>query len=233
MEHYDGRGHVNVGTGVDLAIAELADMVRSVVYPEAEIAFDTSKPDGMPRKLLDVGETAGARVGRRAYRCTTGSVRRTSGSSRTRTSRAASRPPWSEREASAPVPPISGISIVIPAYDAASTIVESVASGLAAAEDLDGTDVEIVVVDDGSSDDTAQVVASEFAHEPRVRLHRHRQNRGGAATRNTAVEHAAHAWLFCLDSDNLVDPVSLRRMVTMAGSGDWDIVAPGEDALLP
>jgi GDP-L-fucose synthase len=55
MQNYSGDGHINIGSGVDLTIAELADIVRSVVYPEAQIAFDTSKPDGMPRKLLDVG----------------------------------------------------------------------------------------------------------------------------------------------------------------------------------
>ena len=49
----DGR-HINVGTGEDLTIADLARMVRDVVYPEAVLEFDSSKPDGMPRKLLDV-----------------------------------------------------------------------------------------------------------------------------------------------------------------------------------
>jgi GDP-L-fucose synthase len=56
MANYSGEGHVNIGSGVDLAIADLADMVRAVVYPEAEIVFDMSKPDGSPRKLLDVGK---------------------------------------------------------------------------------------------------------------------------------------------------------------------------------
>jgi GDP-L-fucose synthase len=55
MEHYSGEQHINIGSGVDLSIAELADTVRQVVYPEAQIAFDTTKPDGSPRKLLDVG----------------------------------------------------------------------------------------------------------------------------------------------------------------------------------
>jgi GDP-L-fucose synthase len=54
MHHYDEPSHINVGTGEDLTIAELADMVRRVVYPEATVTFDRSKPDGMPRKLLDV-----------------------------------------------------------------------------------------------------------------------------------------------------------------------------------
>jgi GDP-L-fucose synthase len=56
MRHYDGDGHVNVGTGVDLSIKELAEMVRSVVYPEAELVWDTTKPDGTPRKMLDVSK---------------------------------------------------------------------------------------------------------------------------------------------------------------------------------
>src|SRR3954466_2181277 len=56
MQHYDGAQHVNVGTGEDLSIRELAETVRDVVYPAAQLAFDTSKPDGMPRKLLDVSK---------------------------------------------------------------------------------------------------------------------------------------------------------------------------------
>ena len=54
MHHYDDAGHVNVGTGEDLSILELSEIVRDVVYPGAELIFDPSKPDGMPRKLLDV-----------------------------------------------------------------------------------------------------------------------------------------------------------------------------------
>jgi GDP-L-fucose synthase len=54
MNHYDELGHINVGTGEDLSIRELADAVRQVIYPGATLRFDTSKPDGPPRKLLDV-----------------------------------------------------------------------------------------------------------------------------------------------------------------------------------
>jgi GDP-L-fucose synthase len=54
MRHYDGRQHVNVGTGEDVTIRQLAETVRAVVFPEARLTFDPSKPDGAPRKLLDV-----------------------------------------------------------------------------------------------------------------------------------------------------------------------------------
>jgi len=54
MGHYEGEGHVNVGTGEDLSIRELAEALRAIIYPEAALAWDASKPDGMPRKWLDV-----------------------------------------------------------------------------------------------------------------------------------------------------------------------------------
>jgi GDP-L-fucose synthase len=54
VRHYDDAQHINVGTGEDLMIRELAETVREVVHPEATLTFDTSKPDGTPRKLLDV-----------------------------------------------------------------------------------------------------------------------------------------------------------------------------------
>lgn len=54
MERYSDAMHINIGTGEDLTIAALADAVRQAIYPEARIVFDASKPDGMPRRRLDV-----------------------------------------------------------------------------------------------------------------------------------------------------------------------------------
>lgn len=54
MNNYGEATHINIGTGEDVSIAELAEMVRRVVHPAATIVYDTSKPDGAPRKLLDV-----------------------------------------------------------------------------------------------------------------------------------------------------------------------------------
>ena len=54
MENYNEPGFVNVGTGVDVTIKELAEMIRDIVGYEGEIQWDTSKPDGTPRKLMDV-----------------------------------------------------------------------------------------------------------------------------------------------------------------------------------
>ena len=55
MEHYDSPEIINVGVGEDISIRELAELVGRVVDYRGELAFDTSKPDGTPRKLLDVG----------------------------------------------------------------------------------------------------------------------------------------------------------------------------------
>jgi GDP-L-fucose synthase len=53
MNTYSASEIVNVGWGRDISIAELAELVKRVVGFEGEIVYDTSKPDGTPRKLLD------------------------------------------------------------------------------------------------------------------------------------------------------------------------------------
>ncbi|MEM1303322.1 MAG: GDP-L-fucose synthase [Planctomycetota bacterium] len=54
LENYDDPQTINIGTGEDISIAELAELVRETVCPEAELTYDASMPDGTPRKLLDV-----------------------------------------------------------------------------------------------------------------------------------------------------------------------------------
>jgi GDP-L-fucose synthase len=51
---YDGESHLNIGTGTDISIAELAEQIADVVGWEGEFIYDASMPDGTPRKLLDV-----------------------------------------------------------------------------------------------------------------------------------------------------------------------------------
>lgn len=54
MQNYDEEGHVNLGTGVDLRIKELAALIAELTGYEGKIIYDTTKPDGTPRKLMDV-----------------------------------------------------------------------------------------------------------------------------------------------------------------------------------
>lgn len=59
METYSEEGFVNVGVGEDVSIGDLVDMVKDVIGYEGDVTFDTSKPDGTPRKLMDTTRLAG------------------------------------------------------------------------------------------------------------------------------------------------------------------------------
>ena len=59
MNNYSGFEHVNIGTGEDLTIKELAQMVKKIIGYKGELEFDASKPDGTPRKLMDVSKING------------------------------------------------------------------------------------------------------------------------------------------------------------------------------
>jgi len=56
MKNYDGEQHINVGTGVDVTIKELAETVKEMIGFTGQLVFNTEKPDGTPRKLLDVSK---------------------------------------------------------------------------------------------------------------------------------------------------------------------------------
>lgn len=56
MLNYDGEQHVNVGTGTDISIKDLALLVKKVMGYQGDLKFDASKPDGTPRKLMDVSK---------------------------------------------------------------------------------------------------------------------------------------------------------------------------------
>ena len=56
MQNYNEKGLVNIGVGEDISIAELAELIKKIVGFEGKLVFDTSKPDGTPRKLMDVSK---------------------------------------------------------------------------------------------------------------------------------------------------------------------------------
>ncbi len=60
MQTYEEKGFVNIGVGTDVSIKELASMIQSITGFEGEIIWDTSKPDGTPRKLMDVSRLTNA-----------------------------------------------------------------------------------------------------------------------------------------------------------------------------
>lgn len=56
MENYDGKEFINVGIGNDISIADLAKLIKNIVRFEGKLSFDLTKPDGTPRKLMDVSK---------------------------------------------------------------------------------------------------------------------------------------------------------------------------------
>jgi glycosyltransferase involved in cell wall biosynthesis len=92
-------------------------------------------------------------------------------------------------------------SIIIPCYNSAGTIVETLES--AAAQTV--REIEIIVIDDGSSDESAEIVAHYARQEPRVRFIR-QANAGVSATRNKGMSEARGAFVAFLDADDLWAP---------------------------
>ncbi len=58
LKHYSGEQHVNVGTGIDVSIVQLAELLAEIIDWQGRFVFDSSKPDGTPRKLMDVRKLA-------------------------------------------------------------------------------------------------------------------------------------------------------------------------------
>jgi len=59
MKNYNEAGFINIGVGEDISIKELAEMIKEITGYKGKIVFDTSKPDGTPRKLLDISKLSG------------------------------------------------------------------------------------------------------------------------------------------------------------------------------
>jgi GDP-L-fucose synthase len=59
MQHYNEAGLINIGIGDDITIADLARLIQQIVGYQGQLVFDTTKPDGTPRKLMDVSKLHG------------------------------------------------------------------------------------------------------------------------------------------------------------------------------
>lgn len=109
-----------------------------------------------------------------------------------------------------PMPPYSpSVTIVVPAYNECKVIGSTVQSLLA--QEYDGT-IEILVVDDGSSDDTYDVVHRDFAGDARVMAYR-KDNGGKASALNYGIARAKGEIVVCLDADTVFTPNTVARLV--------------------
>lgn len=110
-------------------------------------------------------------------------------------------------------------SVVIPVLNRAEILPRALDSALAQARD----DLEVIVVDDGSSDGTPAVVEAYQRRDPRVRLLRHPVNRGVCAARNTAIEAARGRWCVMLDSDFELLPGAFDTLAALCAEAPDDV----------
>ncbi len=116
---------------------------------------------------------------------------------------------------------IPDVSFIVGAFNVAPFIAEAVRSAL----DQTGVQVEVVVVDDGSTDDTAAVVARMAETDPRVVLYRRPRNGGLSAARNDGIARARGRWFAVLDGDDVIAPARSRRLIDLAEASGAEIVA--------
>jgi glycosyltransferase involved in cell wall biosynthesis len=131
-------------------------------------------------------------------------------------------------------PPPPAVSVIVPAHNRAG----SIAAAIDSIRKQTFGDFEIVVVDDGSSDDTAGIARAIAEHEPRLRVCSHSQNRGAQAARNTGIRAARGEWIAFLDSDDVYYPDSIEIRLAAARTAGLGVVhsacdAFGPDGLVP
>ncbi len=118
---------------------------------------------------------------------------------------------------------IPDISVVIPAYNCSSTIRRCIQSIL---QSEDKTNLELIVVDDGSSDETPVVLDS--IKDPRV-LVTHTLNNGVSSARNTALSLASGRYITFVDADDYVTPDYLGTLYTYAQEGHDLVISEAFD----
>lgn len=113
------------------------------------------------------------------------------------------------------------VSVVIPAFNARATIAAAVRSALE--QEFDG-EVEAIVYDDGSTDDTAGAVEREVSGDARLRIMRGTKNGGASHARNRLLDAAVGEWIAFLDADDVFLPGKLAICLRVALSQGSDLV---------
>ena len=113
------------------------------------------------------------------------------------------------------------VSVVIANHNGAAYL----ASAIRSAQQQSLRDLEIIVSDDGSDDDSVAMVSRLMEEDPRIRLVRSPTNRGPAAARNLARALAEGQWIAVMDSDDLMHPERLNRLVEAGNCDGADLIA--------
>ncbi len=110
------------------------------------------------------------------------------------------------------------ISIIVPAYNAADYITECLESVLA----QEHADMEVIVVDDGSTDGTTALLRSMAVNEPRLRVIR-QANTGVSAARNHGLREARGEYVMFVDADDALAPDAVATLLELASQADADV----------
>src|SRR6476660_5040635 len=105
------------------------------------------------------------------------------------------------------------VSVVLPTRNRSSMLMQAVSSALS----QEGVQLEVIVIDEGSSDDTPERLAR--IDDDRLGVIRHERPKGVAPARNAAIARARGGWIAFLDDDDLWAPDNLRTQLAAAGSG--------------
>lgn len=124
----------------------------------------------------------------------------------------------------APVnPAVTAVSVFFPCYNDQATIASMVDVAVAALARVGISDAEVIVIDDGSTDQSAEVLAKLAAEQPLLRVVTHDQNRGYGGALISGFAAARKQWVFYTDGDGQFDPAELELLVARA-SDDVDVV---------
>lgn len=116
---------------------------------------------------------------------------------------------------------MADLSILMPVFNERATVESAIDEVLGTSYPVD--DVELVIVDDGSTDGTAELLAKRPG-DPRVRLVSHARNAGKGAAVRTALEHARGTYAAIMDADLEYDPADLGKLLQPLLDGDAEVV---------
>ena len=115
---------------------------------------------------------------------------------------------------------MTAISVIMPVLNGGSTIERAIHSLFVQTF----KDFEIIIVDDGSTDDTAEIIRGLTQNDMRVRLVSLGRNYGVSYARNTAIEMASGDWIAIVDADDWIEPFRFERMIKAAEQLGADVV---------
>jgi len=121
------------------------------------------------------------------------------------------------------MPPLKTLSVFFPAYNEEDNIVATVSKAIAVLKSLKLANWEVIVVDDGSTDNTAAAVQELADKNPKIRLIRHRRNRGYGAAIKTGFSSAKFDWIAFTDSDGQFDFREINKFLDHVP--DYQVIA--------